>query len=32
VAAAFKEQQRADLERSLEYAKKVLGAGVRWKS
>jgi L-ribulose-5-phosphate 3-epimerase UlaE len=32
VAAAFKEQQRADLERSVEYAKKVLGAGVRWKS
>ncbi len=32
VAAAFKEQQRTDLERSLEYAKKVLGAGVRWKS
>ena len=32
VAAAFKEQQRVDLERSLEYAKKVLGAGVRWKS
>jgi sugar phosphate isomerase/epimerase len=32
VAAAFREQQRADLERSIEYAKKVLGAGVRWKS
>jgi sugar phosphate isomerase/epimerase len=32
VAAAFKEQQRTDLERSLEYAKKVLGVGVRWKS
>ena len=30
--AAFREQQRVDLERSLEYAKKVLGAGVRWKS
>jgi len=30
--AAFKEQQKKDLERSLEYAKKVLGAGVRWKS
>jgi len=32
VAAAFKEQQRTDLERSLEYAKKVLGVGVRWKA
>jgi sugar phosphate isomerase/epimerase len=32
LAAAFKEQQRVDLERSLEYAKKVLGVGVRWKS
>ncbi len=32
IAAAFKEQQRVDLERSFEYAKKVLGAGVRWKS
>lgn len=32
LAAAFKEQQRVDLERSFEYAKKVLGAGVRWKS
>jgi sugar phosphate isomerase/epimerase len=32
VAAAFKEQQRTDLERSLEYAKNVLGVGVRWKS
>lgn len=32
LAAAFKEQQRVDLERSFEYAKKVLGVGVRWKS
>jgi sugar phosphate isomerase/epimerase len=32
VEAAFKEQQRTDLERSLEYAKKVLSVGVRWKS
>jgi len=30
--AAFKEQQKKDLERSLEYAKKVLGAGVRWQA
>jgi sugar phosphate isomerase/epimerase len=30
--AALREQQRFDLERSLEYAKKSLGAGVRWKS
>lgn len=30
--AALKEQQRVDLERSLEYAKKELGAGVRWRS
>jgi sugar phosphate isomerase/epimerase len=29
--AALKEQQRVDLERSLEYAKKKLGAGVRWR-
>jgi hypothetical protein len=29
--AALKEQQRIDLERSLEYAKKVLGVGVRWR-
>jgi sugar phosphate isomerase/epimerase len=32
IAAAMKEQQRVDLERSLDYAKKVLGVGVRWKS
>ena len=29
--AALKEQQRVDLERSLEYAKKTLGMGVRWR-
>jgi hypothetical protein len=29
--AALKEQQRVDLERSLEYAKKKLGIGVRWR-
>jgi 3-oxoisoapionate decarboxylase len=28
---ALREQQRVDLERSLEYAKKSLGAGVRWR-
>jgi len=32
IAAAFKEQQRRDLERSFEYAKNVLGVGVRWKT
>ena len=32
VETAFQEQQKADLERSLEYAKKVLGAGARWRS
>lgn len=31
IEAALKEQQRADLERSLDYAKNVLGLGVRWK-
>jgi len=30
--AALQEQQRTDLERSLEYAQKVLGVGVRWRS
>jgi 3-oxoisoapionate decarboxylase len=30
--AALKEQQRFDLERSLEYAKKTLGVGVRWQA
>jgi len=29
--AALTLQQRLDLERSLEYAKKVLGVGIRWK-
>jgi hypothetical protein len=29
---ALKEQQKADLERSLEYAKKTLGLGIRWKA
>jgi sugar phosphate isomerase/epimerase len=29
--AAITLQQRLDLERSLEYAKKTLGVGVRWK-
>ena len=29
--AALKLQQRVDLERSLEYAKKTLNAGVRWR-
>jgi sugar phosphate isomerase/epimerase len=32
IEAALKEQQRTDLERSLEYAKKTLGVGVRWRS
>jgi hypothetical protein len=27
----LREQQRLDLERSLEYAKKSLGVGVRWR-
>jgi sugar phosphate isomerase/epimerase len=30
--AALREQQRVDLERSIEYAKKSLGVGVRWRS
>jgi len=30
--AALREQQRVDLERSLEYAKKSLGLGARWRS
>jgi sugar phosphate isomerase/epimerase len=29
--AALTEQQRIDLERSFEYAKKTLGLGIRWK-
>jgi sugar phosphate isomerase/epimerase len=32
IEAALKEQQRIDLERSLDYAKKTLGLGVRWRS
>jgi sugar phosphate isomerase/epimerase len=31
VAAAMVEQQRIDLERSLEYAKKKLGLGINWR-
>ena len=31
-AAALKEQQRIDLERSLEHAKKSFDAGVRWRN
>ena len=31
-SAALREQQRVDLERSLDYAKKSLGVGVRWRS
>ena len=30
--AALREQQRVDLERGFEYAKKTLGAGIRWKA
>lgn len=30
--AALREQQQLDLERSLEYAKKHLGAGIQWRS
>jgi hypothetical protein len=29
---ALKLQQKLDLERSLEYAKKTLGLGIRWRS
>lgn len=32
IQAAMKEQQKMDLERSLEYAKKELGLGIRWKA
>ena len=32
VEAALKEQQRVDLERSLEYAKRKLGLGIRWRA
>lgn len=31
-AAALKAQQKVDLERSLDYAKKSLGAGINWRS
>jgi sugar phosphate isomerase/epimerase len=31
IEAALHQQQRVDLERSLEYAKKELGVGIRWK-
>jgi 3-oxoisoapionate decarboxylase len=30
--AALKEQQKVDLERSLDYAKKTLGAGINWRA
>jgi hypothetical protein len=32
IAEALKEQQKVDLERSLEYAKKKLGLGIRWQA
>jgi len=32
IEAALKEQQKIDLERSLEYAKKELGIGIRWRT
>ncbi len=32
IQAALKEQQRRDLERSIDYARKELGAGVNWRS
>jgi len=31
IAAALKEQQRTDLERSLDWAKKNLAVGLRWR-
>ncbi len=31
-AAALREQQRVDLERSVEYAKRTLGLGIRWRN
>jgi 3-oxoisoapionate decarboxylase len=31
-AAALREQQRVDLERGLEYAKKTLNVGIRWRT
>jgi 3-oxoisoapionate decarboxylase len=30
--AALREQQRVDLERGFEYARKVLDVGVRWRA
>lgn len=30
--AALREQQRVDLERGFEYAKKTLGVGIRWRA
>jgi hypothetical protein len=30
--AALREQQRVDFERSVNYAQKVLGAGIRWRA
>jgi sugar phosphate isomerase/epimerase len=32
IEAALKEQQKNDLERSLEFAKKTLGIGIRWQA
>jgi sugar phosphate isomerase/epimerase len=32
IRAALKQQQRIDLERSLEYAKRALNVGIRWRS
>ena len=32
IQEALKEQQKVDLERSLEYAKKKLGLGIRWRA
>jgi hypothetical protein len=29
--AALREQQRVDLERGFEYARKVLDVGIRWR-
>ena len=29
--AALKEQQRVDLERSLDYARQALGVGIKWR-
>ena len=30
--AALRQQQRIDLERGFEYAKRTLGIGIRWRS